>query len=127
MTTPTTSTPSSASAINAHLAEYRALGLTLASFSNITLEEFDFDVGEADLQDTGVESQISVLRNNLQRNWIAQKWFRLFLVAEDPDVAWGALKMMLGCADERFLVRIKPAAWLEIVAISCVPFARRLR
>jgi len=80
----------------------RAEGLTLASFSNIRVEQFDAYVALAQVTGTWVEAQIPALRANVRRNEFAQQWYELFLNNSDGVLAWGALQMMLASADERF-------------------------
>ncbi len=79
----------------------RAKGLTLASFSNMKLEEFEMLVSQGNLNDTWVASQVPGLRKNLLKNEFAQRWFTMFLEA-DNSASWGALKMLLSCGDHRF-------------------------
>jgi hypothetical protein len=79
----------------------RAKGLTLASLSNMQLEEFDLYATQANLGETWLASQLPSLRENLRKNEFAQRWFKVFLEA-DERVAWGALQMLLSCGDERF-------------------------
>src|ERR1051326_4026824 len=79
----------------------KAKGLTLASFSNITLDEFDMILTRANLGETWLATQLPVLRKNLQKNDFAQSWFKSFLEA-DEHAAWGSLQMLLSCGDHRF-------------------------
>ena len=79
----------------------KAKGLTLASFSNMKLDEFETYVNEAGLGKSWVASQLPRLRKNLLKNEFAQQWFNLFL-AGDELPAWGALQMLLSCGDHRF-------------------------
>jgi hypothetical protein len=87
--------------INEPHLKQKARGLTLASFSNLKTEEFEAYVTEANLGETWVASQVPILRENLRRNEFAQRWFQVFLEA-DERVAWGALQMLLSCGDHRF-------------------------
>ena len=80
----------------------RALSLTLASFSNLEVPQFDFYVAHAGIEHTWID--IDPLRVNLLKNQHAQHWYRLFLRADTEDAAWGALQMMLQCADRRFFI-----------------------
>jgi hypothetical protein len=82
----------------------RAVGLTLASFSELPLERFEAYAVEANVQGTWVERQIKWMRGNVLRNSFAEHWFQVFLNADDPDTSWGALQVMLSCADQRFYV-----------------------
>jgi hypothetical protein len=41
------------------------------------------------------------LRKNLLKNEFAQRWFMMFLDADD-SASWGALQMLLSCGDHRF-------------------------
>jgi hypothetical protein len=79
----------------------RAKGLTLASFSNMKLEEFEAYVTRANLGETWLASCISTLRDNLLKNEFAQRWLKIFLEA-DERISWGALQMLLSCGDHRF-------------------------
>jgi len=80
----------------------RALGLTLASFSNLDVPQFDFYVTRAGIEHAWID--VDALRLNLLNNKHAQYWYRLFLRADTEDAAWGGLQMMLQCADGRFFI-----------------------
>jgi hypothetical protein len=80
----------------------RAIGLTLASFSDVTAEQFGAYVVQANVQQTWVEGQIKWMRGNVLRNSFAEHWFQVFLASDDLDSSWGALQVMLRCADRRF-------------------------
>jgi hypothetical protein len=80
----------------------RAKGLTLSSFSNSTISEFEAYVVQAKLGGSWMEDHIPVLRLNVEKNKFAQHWFDLFLTAADPDESWGALQMLQLCGDDRF-------------------------
>jgi hypothetical protein len=82
----------------------RATGLVLASFSTVSLEEFEQWVASAQIEHTWVEDQVAGFRKTLRRNWRAQSWYRLFLTEEDVDRSWGAFQMVLSCADSRFFL-----------------------
>jgi len=99
----------------------RALGLTLASFSNISLADFDSYVRQANVGGFWVEEKVSTLREHVSENEFAQHWFELYLSAEDEESSWGALQMMLACGDHRFYV------WREQNGIRTEQGERRLR
>lgn len=82
----------------------KAKGLTLASFMNLTEEEFEAYVTAAGVDNTWVGSQLEWLRGNVRRNRFAQHWFRVFLETEDADTCWGAWQMVKFCADQRLFV-----------------------
>lgn len=77
-------------------------GLTLASFSDLTLTEFDSLVQFAAIDGSWIGDQVEWLRSNVRRNEYCRHWYRTFLEEEDFDVAWGAWQMVLGCGDGRF-------------------------
>jgi hypothetical protein len=80
----------------------RALGLTLAGFSNVGLATFDNYVRVAQITETWVEGQVPFLRQQVSQNAFARVWFHRFLNDNDEDASWGALQMLIECADERF-------------------------
>ncbi len=80
----------------------RAKGLTLSSFSNLSISEFDAYVVQAKLGGSWMEGHIPSLRLNVENNRFAQHWFDLFLTAANPDESWGALQMLQHCGDDRF-------------------------
>lgn len=80
----------------------RAKGLTLASFSNISTAAFDKLLAQAHIADTWIERAVNNMRNNVQANELAQRWYRAYLMEANIDKAWGAYQMMLECGDERF-------------------------
>ena len=80
----------------------RAKGLTIASFSNLSAEEFENTAMLANIKGTWVEPQIPILRNNVLRNQWAQHWYKLFLDADVEERSWGAGKMLLLSGDDRF-------------------------
>jgi hypothetical protein len=82
----------------------KALGLTLASFSDITPDRFRGYILEADVEETWVGDQTEWMQWNVKRNSFAKHWFQVFLNAEDKDASWGALQVMLRCADHRFYI-----------------------
>ena len=81
----------------------RMKALTLASFSDITLERFEELVSRAAVGDSWVERSLGPLRENVRTNELARYWYLVFLTAEDPDAAWCALQIVLSLADERLL------------------------
>jgi hypothetical protein len=80
----------------------RAKGLTVASFSNISTAAFDKLVAQAHIADTWIERAVNTMRNNVQANELAQRWYRTYFMEPNIDKAWGAYQMMLECGDERF-------------------------
>jgi hypothetical protein len=80
----------------------RAKGLTIASFSNVSVQEFDGIAAAANVGDTWVEPQVPALRVNVLQNQYAQQWYRVFLDAEIEERSWGASRMLLLCGDSRF-------------------------
>jgi hypothetical protein len=91
----------------------RAKGLTLMSFSDVHPRRFEEFVARAAIEHTWVEQSLRLLRENVRKNHLARYWYRIFLTAEDPDVAWGALQIVLAHADERLL------NWCEEVEREC--------
>lgn len=86
-----------------HPAVYsRAKGLTIASFSNMSIDEFDTYLAKASIEDTWVGPQTSSLRAHVLENEHAQHWYRVFLDADSEDRSWGAMKTFLMCGDIRF-------------------------
>jgi hypothetical protein len=98
-----------------------ALGLTLASFSNISVADFDSYVRQANVGGSWVEEKVSTLREHVNENQFAQHWFEAYLSTEDEESSWGALQMMLACGDQRFYV------WRERNEIRTEQRERRLR
>lgn len=80
----------------------RAKGLAIASFSNVSLDEFDGIVARANVKGTWIGSQIPVLRKNILQNQHAQHWYHVCLDAETEEQSWGASRMLLLCGDSRF-------------------------
>ncbi len=78
----------------------RAKGLTLASFANLNVEEFDELVARAQAAGTWID--VENLRDAVRTNTYAQYWYGTFISANTEDGAWGALQMVLACADLRF-------------------------
>ena len=79
----------------------RARALTLASFTNVTTDQFERYVALANLDGTWLSDQIPILTENVRKNQFAQGWYKLFLEG-NGFVAWGALQMLLSCGDHRF-------------------------
>lgn len=90
--------------IKGNLIWKRMKGITLASYSNIKVEQFDSYVAQANLAGTWAESHLELLRSNALKNEFAQQWFRKFLEEDDADVSFGAWQMALACGDLRFFV-----------------------
>ena len=78
-------------------------GLTLASFGEISVKDFELLSSKAAVVGSWVEDGLAALRENVRRNCLARHWFSIYLTASDPDVAWGALQIVVRLADERFL------------------------
>jgi hypothetical protein len=81
----------------------KAKGLTLASFSDITVSGFEALVSAAAIKGTWVERGLRTLKEHVRKNQLARHWYSVFLNAPDPDAAWGALEIVLSLADERLL------------------------
>jgi hypothetical protein len=99
----------------------KALGLALACFSNISVAEFDSYVEQANVGGSWVEEKVSTLREYVRENQFAQHWFEAYLSADDEEISWGALQMMLACGDHRFYV------WRQGKEIRTAQGERRLR
>jgi len=81
----------------------RAKGLTLASLSDTTPEDFEKLVSKAAIEHTWVEGSLRALRADVRKNHLARHWYGVFVNSRDPDTAWGALQLVLAHADERLL------------------------
>jgi hypothetical protein len=102
----------------------RMKGLTLASFSDTTPEQFEELVSRASVAGSWVNENLGPLRENVRRNRLAQYWYSVFLTTEDSDAAWGALQILLTLADERML------NWSDRIEKECAgreTVERRLR
>jgi len=83
--------------------EVRARGLTLASFADVSVAEFDELVRKANLAESWLESvALKELRPRAVRNAHAKWWFRKFIDADTVEESWGALQLALHGSDERF-------------------------
>jgi hypothetical protein len=82
----------------------RMKGLTLASLADIPEPQFEDFVKRAEVTNTWVGENLRPLKEAIRKNRLARHWYSVFLGAENPDAAWGALQIMLLIADERFLV-----------------------
>ncbi len=81
-----------------------AKGLTLASYSCTSFDDFRELTDRAEIADTWVADTVATLESNIRQNSNAVHWYQEFISADDWDVAWGALDLTLVCADERFLL-----------------------
>jgi hypothetical protein len=81
----------------------KAKGLTLASFADTPSSEFEDLISRAEVENTWIEQCLPSLRENVRKNDLARRWYRIFLSADDRDTAWGALQIVLAQADSRLL------------------------
>lgn len=98
-------------------------GLTLASFSDITLARFQHLVSMAGIDGSWVEEGLDPLRENVRNNCLARHWYSVYLSSSESDEAWAAIEIVASCADERFL------NWEAELngQIGCTAIARRRR
>lgn len=80
----------------------RAKGIALASFSDISLDNYQQLVRDADVQGTWVEKVATDLGLGVRDNAWAKDWYRRRLSSTDLEGQWAALQVVLELADERF-------------------------
>jgi hypothetical protein len=82
----------------------RALGLTLAAFSNFTIDQFEPLIFSALTAGTWLERQVDGLRQHVVDNENARYWYRRYLEHPDEHESWGSLQMFLSTGDFRFFI-----------------------